>query len=79
LQNHLAASALHRLSGAVENAPTESFYIPARPPVISLPQSEAQAIRDALLATGGERGKAAHLLRIGRTTLYRKMKEYKLA
>jgi DNA-binding NtrC family response regulator len=30
----------------------------------------------ALAATRGERAKAAHLLQIGRTTLYRKMKEY---
>jgi DNA-binding NtrC family response regulator len=78
LQNHLAASALQCLSTAVENAPAESFYIRPKSPVISLPQSEAQAIRNALEATGGERGKAAQLLKIGRTTLYRKMKEYNL-
>src|SRR5664279_1089400 len=70
LQNHLAASTLHRLSGAVQSAPAESFYIRPKSPVISLPQSEAQAIRNALEATDGERGKAAHLLKIGRTTLY---------
>ena len=45
-------------------------------PVISLPESEKQAIAAALAATGGERGKAARILGIGRTTLYRKMKEY---
>jgi DNA-binding NtrC family response regulator len=79
LQNHLAASALHCLSTAVENTPAESFYLRPKSPVISLPQSEAQAIRNALEATDGERGRAAHLLKIGRTTLYRKMKEYNLA
>jgi DNA-binding NtrC family response regulator len=79
LQNHLAASAPQCLSTAVESTPAESFYILPKSPVISLPQSEAQAIRNALEATGGERGKAAYLLKIGRTTLYRKMKEYKLA
>ena len=47
-----------------------------RSPVISIPDSEKQAITRALEETGGERGKAAHLLGIGRTTLYRKMKEY---
>lgn len=78
LQNHLASSTLHRLSEAVESPPAETFYIPPKPPVISLPQSEERAIRDALAATGGERGKAARLLRIGRTTLYRKMKQYGL-
>ncbi len=79
LQNHLAASTLDRLSSAVQSTPAEGFTLLPRSPVISLPQSEAQAIRNALEATAGERGKAAHLLKIGRTTLYRKMKEYKLA
>ena len=32
----------------------------------------------ALAVTKGERGKAARLLCIGRTTLYRKVKEYGL-
>ncbi|SPF54731.1 Sigma54 specific transcriptional regulator, Fis family [Candidatus Sulfopaludibacter sp. SbA4] len=48
-------------------------------PVISLPQSEKQAISAALASTHGERGKAARILRIGRSTLYRKMKEYGIA
>ena len=47
-----------------------------RSPVISLPESEKQSIIHALAATNGERAKAARLLKIGRTTLYRKMKEY---
>jgi DNA-binding NtrC family response regulator len=47
-----------------------------RSPVISLPDSEKQTIGAALAATHGERAKAARLLGIGRTTLYRKMKEY---
>ena len=45
-------------------------------PVISLPESERRTIAQALAATDGERGKAARLLGIGRTTLYRKMKQY---
>lgn len=45
-------------------------------PVISIPESERQAIRNALSETGGKRAEAARLLRIGRTTLYRKMKQY---
>ena len=44
--------------------------------VISILDIQRKAIAQALSATGGERGKAAHLLGIGRTTLYRKMKEY---
>jgi two-component system response regulator HydG len=47
-----------------------------RSPVISLPDSEKLTIGNALSAAHGERAKAARLLGIGRTTLYRKMKEY---
>jgi DNA-binding NtrC family response regulator len=59
--------------------PHEPF--PLRPPpapVISIPESEKQAIVRALAATQGERGRAAAILGIGRTTLYRKMKQYGL-
>jgi transcriptional regulator of acetoin/glycerol metabolism len=48
-------------------------------PVISLPESERKTISSALAATGGERSQAARILGIGRTTLYRKMKAYRLA
>jgi DNA-binding NtrC family response regulator len=37
---------------------------------------EQQAIRHALKATGGDRVRAAKLLGIGKTTIYRKLKEY---
>jgi transcriptional regulator of acetoin/glycerol metabolism len=40
---------------------------------------EKQAILRALAYTKGDRGVAASLLGIGRTTLYRKLKEYDLA
>jgi DNA-binding NtrC family response regulator len=76
LQNHMAASALHRFSAAVETSPAEEFYLPPASPVISIPQSEKQTISRALAATGGARAETARLLRIGRTTLYRKMREY---
>ncbi|MGH9718596.1 MAG: sigma-54 interaction domain-containing protein [Bryobacteraceae bacterium] len=54
---------------------------PALPgiPVIPLVELERRAIRDALEYTKGDRSMAAHLLGIGRTTLYRKLKEYNLA
>ena len=39
----------------------------------------ARAIMDALEYTKGDRAIAANLLGIGRTTLYRKLKEYQLA
>jgi DNA-binding NtrC family response regulator len=37
---------------------------------------EEQAIRHALVASGGDRVRAARLLGIGKTTIYRKLKEY---
>jgi DNA-binding NtrC family response regulator len=80
LQAHAAALEVRRLADAVEG----DSYLPEvnRVPVssvISLPETERQAIAAALAANGGERGKTARLLQISRTTLYRKMKEYRLA
>jgi len=77
LQYHQASAALDNLSEAVEwdrDLPQVSLSPPS--PVISLPDSEKQTIGAALAATHGERAKAARILGIGRTTLYRKMKEY---
>jgi len=76
LRNHLAASTIGRLSAAVDRNPAEEFYLPPPSPVISIPQSEKHTIARALAATGGARAEAARLLGIGRTTLYRKMREY---
>lgn len=47
-------------------------------PVIPLVDVERRAIMHALEHTGGDRNIAANLLGIGRTTLYRKLKEYRL-
>jgi two-component system response regulator HydG len=44
----------------------------------SLQALERQAIRQALQTTGGDRVRAAKLLGIGKTTIYRKLKEYGL-
>ncbi len=80
LQYHAAASGLRRLSTAVERTgDLPGFAVAPKSPVISIPESNRHAICAALDATGGERGKAARLLRISRTTLYRKMKEYEIA
>ena len=49
------------------------------PGVIPLMELERRAILNALEYTRGDRAIAAHLLGIGRTTLYRKLKEYQLA
>ena len=83
LQNQWASSGLHRLSGAVADPDGPAgglphFDVAPKSPVISIPESEKQTIANALATTSGERGKAARLLGIGRTTLYRKMKEYGL-
>jgi len=51
----------------------------AASPVIPLTEMEKRAIMDALAYTKGDRAVAAGLLGIGRTTLYRKLKEYQIA
>jgi transcriptional regulator with PAS, ATPase and Fis domain len=48
-------------------------------PVVPLAELERQAIIRALEYTKGDRLSAANLLGIGRTTLYRKLKEYELS
>lgn len=78
LQNHVAAAELHHLSEAVDEWPLEEYRVQSPAPVISLPQCEKDAIVRALAETRGERGRAAKILGIGRTTLYRKMKEYNI-
>ena len=82
LQYQRASCGLRSLSGALADPDGEAgmpqFALAPKSPVISIPESEKQAIASALAATNGERGKAARLLRIGRTTLYRKVKEYGL-
>jgi two-component system response regulator HydG len=57
-----------------------AFAAPATPscPVLPLAEIEKKAILGALEYTRGDRAVAAHLLGIGRTTLYRKLKEYRL-
>jgi DNA-binding NtrC family response regulator len=82
LQHHYSAmSGLENLAGSVTQSqpsasPLPEFAMTPKSPVISLPESERRTIGRALSATHGERGKAARMLGIGRTTLYRKMKQY---
>jgi DNA-binding NtrC family response regulator len=68
-------------SAAVENAaptavPCASLDLPA---ILPLADVERSAIKTALERTNGDRAVAARLLGIGRTTLYRKLKEYRIA
>jgi DNA-binding NtrC family response regulator len=46
--------------------------------VVPLEELERRAIEEALVETRGDRGRAALLLGIGRTTLYRKLKQYRI-
>jgi DNA-binding NtrC family response regulator len=95
LQNHLAQKKSQYLTAAAiaqpplqalaasPELPPPSFAPPiptqSHPAVVPLTEVERRAIMNALEYTKGDRAVAAHLLGIGRTTLYRKLKEYKLA
>ncbi len=91
LQNHLIAKKAQALSVAVGSRPLakppgeasayeyDAAPEPAGRPIVPLTQMERQAIMEALEYTKGDRAIAANLLGIGRTTLYRKLKEYQLA
>ncbi len=58
---------------------TSQAPAPSKARVVPLEQMERQAIVDALEFTRGDRARAAHLLGIGRTTLYRKLKRFGIA
>jgi DNA-binding NtrC family response regulator len=73
----VAGRDLHQLAEQVSG----DGYLPAgklaaKSPVIPLPEMERQEIAKALAASGGQRGKAAEMLGMSRTTLYRRMREY---
>lgn len=87
---HRRPEALAMAAGAGAGGPvaeTTPYYkpvadAPRRPPgseVLPLMEIERRAILHALEHTNGDRSVAANLLGIGRTTLYRKLKEYALA
>ena len=94
LQNHAVVnrsqSIVRAAAASAEQAPAptpapEADMVPISPvtaahacPVLPLAELEKQAILGALEYTRGDRAVAAHLLGIGRTTLYRKLKEYRL-
>jgi transcriptional regulator with PAS, ATPase and Fis domain len=84
VQNHLA---LKKGQFLVAAASAASAVRPNGPapysgmqgcPILPLSEVEKRAILQALEYTKGDRVMAAHLLEIGRTTLYRKLKEYQL-
>jgi len=73
--NHARAGSV---AGFVSAAVAGGQAAPPRGSVVSLHEMERQAILRALEHTGGDRTSAAQMLGIGRTTLYRKLKEYQL-
>jgi DNA-binding NtrC family response regulator len=93
LQNFMAQRKSHFLTAAAAAVPSRimeetepasvapaTITVPGGiPVVIPLVELERRAIINALEYTKGDRAIAAHLLGIGRTTLYRKLKEYQLA
>jgi DNA-binding NtrC family response regulator len=52
---------------------------PSSPKILPLAVQERRAILDAIRSTHGDKLTAAKLLGIGKTTLYRKLKEYKIS
>ena len=55
---------------------TSAGYSGAGRKIVPLAVLEKQAIQNALKVTKDDKLKAAHMLGIGKTTLYRKLKEY---
>jgi len=87
LQNYLMSARLEQrtMGAAVQNWPPPPPIIEPRriapadsPAIMTLSEIEKRAILEALDHTKGDHGRAAQLLGIGRTTLYRKLKEYRL-
>jgi DNA-binding NtrC family response regulator len=88
LQNHLlsrrgqgmaAVAAAAAAEPVPRMAPRMATSALPTPPVMRLTDMEKNAIMQALDYTKGDRMMAAQLLGIGRTTLYRKLKEYGLS
>jgi DNA-binding NtrC family response regulator len=94
LQNHVAQKKSQYLMATAGGGPRPASEHPVSddngslppalqlqpvPAIVPLSELERRAIFNALEYTGGDRALAAHLLGIGRTTLYRKLKEYGVA
>jgi transcriptional regulator with PAS, ATPase and Fis domain len=78
LQNNMETRKSARLSAAAAACPAATAGDYVQMPLFSLTEMERDAIVRALEYTKGDRVLAAQLLGIGRTTLYRKLKEYHL-
>jgi DNA-binding NtrC family response regulator len=80
LQNQRASdpALASAVAAGAANAPLPLLHSPPRPAGLFLPAVEKETILKALEQTRGDRSGAAQVLGIGRTTLYRKLKEYKI-
>jgi DNA-binding NtrC family response regulator len=80
LQYHRASDppVASAVAAGSETALLPLLRTPPRGAGLFLPAVEKETILKALEATHGDRAKAAQVLGIGRTTLYRKLKEYKI-
>jgi transcriptional regulator with PAS, ATPase and Fis domain len=78
LQNFLESRKSTRMTAAAAAGPPADASDYVQMPLFSLTEMERDAIIRALEYTKGDRVLAAQLLGIGRTTLYRKLKEYQL-
>jgi DNA-binding NtrC family response regulator len=80
LQNQRASdpALASAVAAGAETALLPLMHSPPRPAGLFLPAVEKETILKALEQTRGDRAKAAQVLGIGRTTLYRKLKEYKI-
>jgi len=80
LQNWRAANAGAASAAAAgsEAGPLPLLHTRPEAAGLFLPAVEKETILRALDSTHGDRGKAAQMLGIGRTTLYRKLKEYRI-
>jgi DNA-binding NtrC family response regulator len=67
---------MRRESGTQETVPDR--FLDARGEVAPLPDLERELIAFALKHYGGRMSKVARALKIGRSTLYRKLREYGL-
>ena len=74
----MAAGALDTARRVAQTNGHNSRIFSETSPIMPLCEMERKAILGALEYTRGDRAIAAHLLGIGRTTLYRKLKEYQL-
>jgi DNA-binding NtrC family response regulator len=78
-QRYATQASLQNLSNALsESGPSELplVSVGSSQPIVSIFETERRAIAAALEAANGQRGRAARMLAISRTTLYRRMKQY---